>query len=254
MKIATTLMIALACLTQGNALASEADDIAEVIRATEVKGGSITNLSPKKLKEIATLSLEVESKREKYARALDLFLEGLGSDKDVDTSRVEYEKAQVNLADKWNKTRELLDVLKKQEVLAQKWKRERVEKKDRARSSDSAAETTNQSHTDAALSGTGNRSEVKERSTNATKSGVAGVSSSHNVPTQKASDGNVVHIGANGKPLAESGAGSQDASTSETKFSNHAFDDSVRVRTKPATADVNQGVEREDLFKLVNEK
>lgn len=228
MKIATMLIIALCCLTQGSALASESDDIAEIIRATEVKGGSIENLSPKKLKEIATLSLEVQNKREKYARSLDLFLEALGSDKDVDTSRVEYEKAQVNLAEKWNKTREVLDVLKKQEVLAQKWKRERVENKDGVRANDS--------------------------SSGATKSGVAGVSSAHNVPTQKASDRNVVHIGANGKPLAESGAGSQDASTSETKFSNHAFDDSVRVRTKTATVDVNQGVEREDLFRLVNEK
>lgn len=228
MKIATMLMIALCCLTQGTALASESDDIAEIIRATEVKGRSIENLSSKKLKEIATLSLEVQNKREKYARSLDLFLEGLGSDKDVDTSRVEYEKAQVNLAEKWNKTHEVLDVLKKQEVLAQKWKRERVENKDGVRANDS--------------------------SSGATKSGVAGVSSSQNVPAQKASDGKFLHIGANGKALAESESGTRDASVADRKFTHHAFDDSSRIRTKPETVDVNQGVEREDLFRLVNEK
>lgn len=110
------------------AFAWDADDIAEIIRETEIKGPSIKNLSEKKVKAIAMCSLEVEAKREKYARALDMFLEGVGADKDVDSAKVEYEKAQVNLASQWNKAHEVLPILKKQEVLAQKWKAERVAK------------------------------------------------------------------------------------------------------------------------------
>ncbi len=106
----------------------DADDIAEIMRDMEIKAPSIKRLSEKKTKAIALCALDVKSKREKYARTLDMFLEGVGADKDVDTAKVEYEKAQVNLASQWNKSQEVLQILRKQDVLAQRWMAERVAK------------------------------------------------------------------------------------------------------------------------------
>jgi hypothetical protein len=115
-------------VVQTPVFAWDADDIAEIIRETELKAPPIAKLGENKLREIALSSLDVEAKWEKYARCLDMFLEGVGSDKDVDSAKVEYEKAQVTLAGKWNKTREVLPILKKQEKLAQKWKTARIER------------------------------------------------------------------------------------------------------------------------------
>jgi len=103
--------------------AEEGDDIAELIRRTELKAPSKIRLSDKKLKEVALLSLDVEAKRQKYARTLDLYLERIGADKDCDQARIDYEKAQVALASKWNRTREVLNIIRKQEKLAQDWKK-----------------------------------------------------------------------------------------------------------------------------------
>lgn len=128
MKHISLLALILPLMVQLPATAWDADDIAEIMRDMEIKAPPIKRLSEKKTKAIALCSLDVKSKREKYARTLDMFLEGVGADKDVDTAKVEYEKAQVNLASQWNKSQEVLKILRKQDILAQQWMAERVAK------------------------------------------------------------------------------------------------------------------------------
>lgn len=128
MKRFYLLALVLSMVTCNPVWAWDADDIAEIMRDMEIKAPPIKRLSDKKTKAIALCSLDVKSKREKYARTLDMFLEGVGADKDVDTAKVEYEKAQVNLASQWNKSQEVLRIIRKQDTLAQKWMAERVAK------------------------------------------------------------------------------------------------------------------------------
>ncbi len=104
-------------------LAEECDDIAEILRKSELHSSSSSKLSDHKLEQLALLSKEVESKREKYARSLGLYLEKIGADKDVDQNRIDYEKAQIKLGDFWHRTKETLSILKKQEQLARNWKK-----------------------------------------------------------------------------------------------------------------------------------
>lgn len=108
-------------------LADECDDIAEILRKSELAAPSNAKLSDHKLEQVALLSKDVESKREKYARSLGLFLEKIGADKDVDQNRIDYEKAQIKLGDFWHKTRDTLEILKKQEHLTQGWKKKAAE-------------------------------------------------------------------------------------------------------------------------------
>lgn len=108
-------------------LAEECDDIAEILRKSELQSSSTSRLSDHKLEQLALLSKEVESKREKYARSLGLYLEKIGADKDVDQNRIDYEKAQIKLGDFWHRTKETLSILKKQEHLAQDWKKKALE-------------------------------------------------------------------------------------------------------------------------------
>lgn len=119
----TSLVIVSNLLIGNIILAEECDDIAEILRKSEMQASSSSKLSDHKLEQLALLSKEVESKREKYARSLGLYLEKIGADKDVDQNRIDYEKAQIKLGDFWHRTKETLSILKKQEHLAQNWKK-----------------------------------------------------------------------------------------------------------------------------------
>lgn len=103
----------------------ECDTVDERLRQSELKVNTPTNkLSAKKLEKIALLSKDVESRRTKYARFITMYLEKIGSDKDVDQSRIDYEKAQIALAAEWNLVRSVLPVIKKQEKIVIDWKAE----------------------------------------------------------------------------------------------------------------------------------
>ena len=103
----------------------ECDTVDERLRQSELKMSTPNSkLSAKKLEKIALLSKEVESRRTKYARYITMYLEKIGSDKDVDQSRIDYEKAQIALAGEWNQVRQVLPIIKKQEKIVIDWKAE----------------------------------------------------------------------------------------------------------------------------------
>ncbi|MBP7862408.1 hypothetical protein KA183_12055 [bacterium] len=112
-KFWLTALLVVANLFLGSiVMADECDDIAEILRKSELAAPSNAKLPDHKLEEVALLSKDVESKREKYARSLGLFLEKIGADKDVDQNRIDYEKAQIKLGDFWHKTRDTLEIQK----------------------------------------------------------------------------------------------------------------------------------------------
>ncbi|MBY0358240.1 MAG: hypothetical protein K2W82_09590 [Candidatus Obscuribacterales bacterium] len=116
------LLIALLNFLPLQCFAEECDNIAEILRKSEFQHSMPAKLSNQALQKIALLAKEVEAKRNNYARALDLYLGHIGADKAVDQARIDYEKAQINLAAYWNSTKQVLPILRQQEKSAQAWK------------------------------------------------------------------------------------------------------------------------------------
>lgn len=105
--------------------AEETDSVDESLRKTELKvNRSTKDFSNAKLQKIALLAKNVEMTRNKYARALALYIDKIGSDKEVDASRISYEEAQIKLAGEWGLTRQALECIKGQEKIAMKWSSE----------------------------------------------------------------------------------------------------------------------------------
>ncbi len=68
-KFWLTALLVAANLSLGNfAMADECDDIAEILRKSELAAPSNVKLPDHKLEQVALLSKDVESKREKYAQ------------------------------------------------------------------------------------------------------------------------------------------------------------------------------------------
>lgn len=116
------LLLALFALSPIQCQAEECDNIAEILRKSELQHSLPAKLSNQALQKIALFAKEVEAKRNNYARALDLYLDHIGADKAVDQARIDYEKAQINLAAYWNSMKQVLPILKNQEKLVQAWK------------------------------------------------------------------------------------------------------------------------------------
>ena len=116
-------ILAAVLLVCGTAVgAEETDSVDESLRKTELKvNRSTKHLSNARLQKIALLAKNVEMTRNKYARAPALYIDKIGSDKEVDASRISYEEAQIKLAGEWGLTRQALECIKSQEKIAMKW-------------------------------------------------------------------------------------------------------------------------------------
>lgn len=117
-----TAVLLLCSTAVGAVQGQETDSVDESLRKTELKvNRSTAHFSNARLEKIALLAKNVEMARNKYARALALYIDKIGSDKEVDSSRISYEEAQIKLAGEWGMTRQALECIKGQEKIAMKW-------------------------------------------------------------------------------------------------------------------------------------
>lgn len=107
------------------------EEVIEALRRTELRVGSMDDLSDSELSKVALRAKEVEAKRDIYARALQLYMERIGAGKDVDQALIDYEQAEISLAAELKNTRKVLAVINLQDHLAHQWKQRRTLKIER---------------------------------------------------------------------------------------------------------------------------
>lgn len=106
--------------------AEKSKDIGELLRETELKAKPAKNSTQIFLRDVSLASKDVEAARLRFARYLELYLEGVAAEKDVDTARITYEKTQVKLGAMYGQVESVLHLLKSQERLVKDLEKKRI--------------------------------------------------------------------------------------------------------------------------------